>query len=45
MWVLPKGSMPTKEYYEALLARIQELERKIAQLQPKRSRHSEDKNG
>jgi|VirMetMinimDraft_7_1064189.scaffolds.fasta_scaffold16639_5 polyhydroxyalkanoate synthesis regulator phasin len=46
MWVLPKGSMPTKEDYEALLARIQELERKIAQLQLKRGRpHSEDKNG
>jgi len=37
MWVLPKGNQPTKEDYEALLRRIEELERKLAE-QPKRGR-------
>ena len=37
MWVLPKGNQPTKEDYEALLRRIEELERKLAD-QPKRGR-------
>lgn len=38
MWVLPKGNQPTKEDYEALLRRIEELERKIEDMQPKRGR-------
>ena len=37
MWVLPKGNQPTKEDYEALLRRVEELERKLAE-QPKRGR-------
>lgn len=37
MWVLPKGDQPTREDYEALLRRIEELERKLAD-QPKRGR-------
>lgn len=47
MWVLPKGNQPTKEDYEALAKRVEELERKIAELQPKRGRprKEEDSNG
>ena len=37
MWVLPKGNTPTKQEYAELLARIEDLERKVALLQPKRS--------
>lgn len=42
MWVLPKGNQPTKEDYEALLRRIEELERKLAALTPKRGRPSKE---
>lgn len=38
MYVYPKGNNPTKEDYEALLRRIEELEQKVAELQPKRGR-------
>lgn len=38
MFVKPKGNQPTKEDYEALLRRIEELEQKLAALTPKRGR-------
>lgn len=38
MWVQPKGTQPTKEDYEAIVKRLEELERKIAELQIKRGR-------
>lgn len=37
MWVQPKGDQPTKQDYEELLRRVEELERKLAE-QPKRGR-------
>ena len=46
MFIRPKGNQPTREEYEALVRRIEELERKLAE-QPKRGRpkKEEDPNG
>jgi len=37
MWVLPKGDLPTREDYLALLRRVEALEKKLEE-QPKRGR-------
>jgi len=37
MWVKTRGDQPTKEDYKALVRRVEELEKKLAE-QPKRGR-------
>lgn len=43
MWVKPRGNQPTREEFDALLRRIEELEKKLAE-QPKRGRPKKEDN-
>jgi hypothetical protein len=46
MWVKTRGDQPTKEDYEALVRRVEVLEKKLAE-QPKRGRpkKEDEQNG
>ena len=43
MWVKTRGDQPTKEDYKALVRRVEELEKKLAE-QPKRGRPTKEEN-
>jgi hypothetical protein len=43
MWVKTRGDQPTKEDYEALVRRVEVLEKKLAE-QPKRGRPTKEEN-
>jgi BMFP domain-containing protein YqiC len=43
MWAKPKGNQPTREEFDALLRRVEELENKLAE-QPKRGRPKKEEN-
>ena len=43
MWARPKGNQPTREEFDEMLRRIEELEKKLAE-QPKRGRPKKEDN-
>ena len=45
MWTKPKGNVPTREEFEALLRRVEELEQKLAEPKRGRPRKEEQDNG
>lgn len=45
MFVKPKGNPVTREEYDALLSRIAELEKLVAELQAKRRQRKDEQNG
>jgi BMFP domain-containing protein YqiC len=43
MWAIPKGNQPTREEFDEMLSRIEELEKKLAE-HPKRGRPKKEDN-